>query len=287
MTPDYEEKTFEQYCNAELANHCDVWFPLGQVQEGGIGADVAANLLEPEVWARLGFFKRFGGIQLQDVHTQMEEYVKKRITKLPHMSSNLFLQYKRPEFITNNRGIEWKHWESSYYRYEVEPRQHTLLCRVQSDAGERAKVLYASPALKDVNSLVAAMLSKNIVDSTNFRPALDLSGHSRNTYVSGGSKSVACSDPVSFEPFQLRAYLGDRRVSRKGGNPENSDELNEIASVVRIALEASDFYGPPFRRMSTAFAEVAIEQYTSLNSLLTMRCFEELCGVRWAVVLGD
>jgi hypothetical protein len=42
MKPRFEEKTFESYFNTELDQRASIYFPFGQVQEGGIGADASA-----------------------------------------------------------------------------------------------------------------------------------------------------------------------------------------------------------------------------------------------------
>lgn len=55
MDAEYEEKTYENYFNAELDRRVEVYFPFGQVQEGGIGADAAAFSSDRWLWGRIGF----------------------------------------------------------------------------------------------------------------------------------------------------------------------------------------------------------------------------------------
>ncbi len=82
MLPKYEEKTFESYFNTELDRRTRIYFPFGQVQEGGIGADSAAMSRDRWLWRRLGFpywlYPRFSGVDLREVADEMEQHIQKR-----------------------------------------------------------------------------------------------------------------------------------------------------------------------------------------------------------------
>jgi len=41
MRTKYEEKTYESYFNSELSQKADIYFPIGQVQEGNFAFDAA------------------------------------------------------------------------------------------------------------------------------------------------------------------------------------------------------------------------------------------------------
>lgn len=64
----------------------------------------------------------------------------------------------------------------------------------------------ASPALENVNDLVDAKQRK-CLENTNFRPATELTGHHRNTYIKAGTYSIACSEPEGMGRFDLLQQL--------------------------------------------------------------------------------
>lgn len=53
--------------------------------------------------------------------------------------------------------------------------------------GNDAIVLYAAPAVENVNELVALKKKSAILSNSNFRRARELNGHHRNTYVAAGT----------------------------------------------------------------------------------------------------
>lgn len=63
----FEEKTYENYFNSELARCTDIYFPLRQVQEGSLGFDSSAFSKNWRLWRRVGhpyfFFVLYKGTQ--------------------------------------------------------------------------------------------------------------------------------------------------------------------------------------------------------------------------------
>lgn len=204
MQPKYEEKTFESYFNSELDQRTSIYFPFGQVQEGSIGADSAAQSRSHWLWRKLGFpfwFRpRFSGVDLREVADEMEQHLQHEIRNIPSIKTNLLFQYKRPEVITTANGSEWSHWQRKYFRYGIYAEQQALLMHLNSKFGSQALILYASPALVDVNELVNAKLARTIIEDTNFCSVTRLQGHHRNTYIRAGLHSIACSEPELNRP---------------------------------------------------------------------------------------
>src|SRR5690554_8086545 len=87
------------------------------------------------------------------------------------------------------------HWQKEYYRYHVYKEQHEILSKIEQSFGDKALVLYASPAIKSMTELVELKLKRKIIDNSNFQKASKLNGHSKNTYIRAGHYSIACSEP--------------------------------------------------------------------------------------------
>ncbi|MDX5363591.1 MAG: hypothetical protein LPJ91_05495 [Pseudazoarcus pumilus] len=284
MQPRYEEKTFESYFNTELDRRTSIYFPFGQVQEGGIGADASGFSRSRWLWWHLGypylFRLPYEGVDLREVADEMEMHLGREIKNIPSIKSNLLFQYKRPELITSKRGSEWSHWNQKYFRYEIYQEQQELLAHLASKFGGKAIVLYASPALEDVNDLIHAKKRGCLIENTNFRPACDLTGHHRNTYIKAGTHSIACSEPERLEQFDLLARLEQLESTQAA---ENSELVVQFATEVRTVVMENDSLGKAYRSEIQGYVEAEIERFPLFFSMLSMGIFRELSGVQWAL----
>jgi hypothetical protein len=287
MRSRFEEKTFENYFNAELDTQSDIFFPPGQVQEGSLGFDASAFSRSRRLWRGLGFpfwfHPHFAGAELREVADIMERHLGAVIDDMPAMKANLLFQYKRPEFITLPSGREWPHWNMPYYRYDIYQEQQQLLMEIHRNFHERILILYASPALYGMNELVGQKLRRAIISSSNFTPCNLLDGHHRNTYTEAGLHSIACSDPENIEKFDLVArlnQLADNDNSRKETNREFV--INFRRRLVGLVNE-NPYYGNSFRLLNDALPQVY--SYELLYSFLVLKNFKDLTGIQWLVKL--
>lgn len=287
MQPKYEEKTFESYFNTELDRRASIYFPFGQVQEGGIGADASAFSQNRWLWWRLGYpflLTPFRGVDLREVADEMETHIGREIKNIPSIKANLFFQYKRPEFITSKSGSEWPHWNQKYFRYDIYKEQQELLIHLASKFGTKALVLYASPALESVNDLVNAKQRKCLIENTNFRPATELTGHHRNTYIKSGTHSIACSDPERMERFDLLRKL---ETLSDNINVNNSEGVIETASLVRSVAMRDSIIGAAYRRELNSYTDEGLDSYSLLYSIVSMSVFRELSGIQWVLAIDS
>ena len=145
MTANFEEKTYENYFNAELDRCSEIFFPLGQVQEGFLGFDSSANSRNRRLWRSIGFpfwfHPPFAGIELREIAREMEFYLERSIVSIPRMKANLLFQYKRPEYIKTSTGKEWSYWNQPYFRYDIYQKQQELLNEIDSKFGDRVLII--------------------------------------------------------------------------------------------------------------------------------------------------
>ncbi|MFT4508959.1 hypothetical protein [Caballeronia sp. 15711] len=281
MDARYEEKTFESYFNNELDRKTSIYFPLGQVQEGVLGIDSAANSSDWLLWDEFGWvFPRLQGVDLRMVADEMEDYLKKKVQNIPPIKVNVLFQYKRPAVISRSNGKEWDHWKQKYYRYELYAEQHDLLAHLEKSFGAEAIVLYAAPAVDNIDDLVKIKQKNEIIKNTNFRRASELNGHHRNTYVKSGTYSFACSDPERIDNFDLLELFERTEMSRQGTNNKiivnfASRTMNamEISAYVKTAVEARLEDIQEFKRFELLYA------------FLSMSVFREITGAQWLTVL--
>jgi hypothetical protein len=215
---------------------------------------------------------------------EMELALTIEVKNIPDMKANLLFQYKRPEQITRNNGTEWSHWNRHYFRYNIYKEQQALLSHLANKFGDRALILYAAPAIIDVNELVAVKRKRQVIEHTNFRPAVDLDNHHRNTYVQAGMHSIACSEPQKLEPFDLLAQL-DRydRVQ----HDDNSSFLIKFATEVRESTLRDATFGRIFEEELAGLKDARLGEFPLFFAVLTMKTFRELTAAQWAILIND
>lgn len=282
MRATFEEKSYEIYFNCELDRRSRVFFPLGQVQEGNLGFDATSFSYNKWLWGTLGFLRPLSGVRLRDIADEMEHILRIEINGIPMMKSNLLFQYKKPDFITKATGKEWQHWQQPYYRYDIYKEQQDLLEQIDSAFRKKVLVTYASPALHDVNELVQAKNSGQIIEKSNFTKAISLTSHHRNTYVQAGTYSIACSDPERSDKFDILAEIERIGVDVAGDGNNLRFITNFRKRIVSLVSENIDF-GPSFTAVNETYRNY--EQFELLYSFITMNNFKTLTGIQWLVGL--
>lgn len=286
MRATFEEKTYENYFNIELGQQTDILFPLGQVQEGSLGFDSSAMTRNRHLWKRLGypfwFSHPFRGIELSEISHEMEHFLQVTLDNIPQIKANLLFQYKKPEYITVDSGREWSHWKEPYYRYDIYKEQQDLLMHINNHFGDKVFIVYASPALHDVNDLVNAHLNRQIINISNFRKASELNGHRRNTYTKAGRGSVACSKPEKFDNFDLLKEINELTYERTLNENNRYFVINFSKQLSNVIYE-NKYYSESYRKLNEQYSKFT--RYELLYSHLTLYNFRQLTGIQWLIKL--
>jgi hypothetical protein len=211
---------------------------------------------------------------------EMERVLNRQIAHVPDIQANIFFQFKRSEYMINKTATEWPHWNQAYYRYEIYEEQQVLLEALHASFSSDVLILYAAPLAQDVSQLVDFHLSGKIIRNTNFRPAHELVGHRRNTFLDPGSHSWACSDPVRLEPFDFEGAIARIKLSQIEAVPA----ISRVASTIeRIVLDSP--FRLPFQNLSERYLSAQIfNDLPLLRTYITMAIFRELTGIQWTVV---
>lgn len=249
-----------------------------------MGADAIAMSRSRWLWKRLGhpywFSVPYRGASYRAMAEEMEEYLNKEITDVPTIQGNIFFQYKRSDYMVANSAAEWTHWNQSYYRYDIYPEQHHLLERLHQSFGSDVLILYAAPAVRDVNELVDMHKTSTIIANTNFCPAHTLSKHHRNTFTTPGSYSWACSEPVRLEAFSFEEALARFKIERT----EPIEIVIAISKKVdQIMLEST--YRKSYETLKKMYGTDELSERTPLmKAYLSMVCLREITGIQWVIV---
>lgn len=281
MKVNFEEKTYENYFNSELDAKTDIYFPLGQVQEGNLGFDSSAFSQNKKLWKYFGHpFMFFPGVELREIANEMERFLKIAIEDIPIMKSNLLFQYKRPKYITRMSGKEWLHWNQPYFRYNIYQKQQELLMEIHRALGSKVLIFYASPAIKNVNELVKVKLKKEIIKNSNFRKVSELNTHHRNTYINSGTHSIACSEPEQFENFDLVEYLNNYNDSYEK-EASNAEFIIDFSNRIESIISDNKYFSESYELLKESIQQY--KQKKILYSFLKMKLFKELTGSQWII----
>ncbi len=287
----YEEKTYESYFNSELSQKADIYFPIGQVQEGNFGFDAAYFIKNKKLWEKFGypypFWKSwdypFHGVDLEEFANEMEDFLNMELDHLPKMKTNLLFQYKKPVYIFNANGGEWNLWNRPYFRYLIYEEQQNLLMHIHNQFGHNVLVLYAAPAIKSINELVEKYKQQQIIDNSNFTKAVNLNNHKKNTYVKAGNHSIACSEPEKIEKFDLLKQLKIGNKNEYSDNENNIEFILNFKNKITNSINENKVYAEPFSKLNENLKEIS--KYKLLHSFLVMQNFKQLTGIQWMISL--
>lgn len=284
MWAEFKEKTFETAFVGELRLLTNIIYAPDQCDEALLGFDASAfvpwELLPPILpYMRFRRWRRLIGVS----STEIRELGNELNSTLPKFRLNLFIQFKRPEYLTRSSATEWSYWERNYFRYSVGDKQQKLLRKIVDVGASRAAVVYAVPAFHKSDELFTHQVADAIIENSNILNAALLSGHSRCTFTEAGNFGVGHSDPEEIRSQSLEEIIRTR---------DGMDELpftqhvKSTADGIKVLFEDDDE-----GRNTLGLARRAIiggelsEIYpraegTWLDAIVTMVAFSSAFGVR-------
>ncbi|WP_225026491.1 hypothetical protein [Xinfangfangia pollutisoli] len=279
MDIQFKEKTYEKYFGHELARLTNVTFSPDQVDEASLGFD-EAFLLPFEWFHKFGpYFRRSRRERLTGA--EISEFNKAgaiAASYMPKFKFNLFVQFKRPEFINSHRAKEWSHWGQSYYRYATTPHQQEALENIEAHSAGRAATIYASPAFWQVADLWLHVEKMAVVGRSNMASVAKLTGHGRYTYIANGFVGKGHSDVVGIEGEPIEKII----LRGMEANDELSldDHLKATAATILESTGRSDLAAPVFQRVQSAKGAERLEPNSLYDAIEIIRLFAEAFDVR-------
>jgi hypothetical protein len=269
MLAEFKEKTYEKYFGFELARQTNVTFSPDQCDEAFLGFDDAFLVPGRFLTRRLPHMRRkrwARGFPLSELDHIADELGR----HLPPFKFNLFVQYKRPEYLSRASASEWSCWQNSYFRYETTPHQHVLLAKLEKQSHGRAATVYAAPAFWRSEELYTHAQSETIITQSNIASVGRLNGHSRFSYLSAGCAGKGHSDPVDIESQRI-AQIFEAGMSQEGRafnqhiksaalqieEAVKGDELAiSLLDRARTAIVGEEVARPTSESLSYAFATI-------------------------------
>lgn len=240
----FEEKQFEQLLSSELVVRRPILYPAGQVLKYVIGIDSAVQSRNNDFW-NLWKNRRWSFFQWWRLGLYMEPWVwdrlEDRINMFPKFKVNIFLQYKRPEFMVTSSSKEWDYWNSAYYRFDIDSYQQNILYNLEQRTLDDAIVVYACPAFSERQKLLQYGEQRQIIKNSNFVEPHNLHNKQRYTFVSAGKTGIACSQPLQIEGIDILKEL-DEKMFESSENLSNTDFVYSLSkSLSEIGKEFKDY----------------------------------------------
>jgi len=246
MKCEFEEKQYEMPLNIELTTRAPIYVP-GQVFENKIGIDAAIFSKNPKFWKLWcealwwcpPFFRHYR--RGTAIKQEWWDHLKEKLDdeRFPKFKFNLFIQHKRPEFISSSLGKEYKYWNQPYFRYDLDSDQQNNLYRLEQKVSPNAIVAYGCPAFWRFAELWFFISSSQLVDNSNFVQPHDLNGHRRYTFTSSGKEGQPFSEHVDIEGLFLLEEI-DRMFQRATDFKNNTDFIYSLSKRILVVIEESD-----------------------------------------------
>ena len=198
---------------------------------------------------------------------------------MPEFKLNLFVQFKRPQFLTSRGAKEWSDWKQSYCRYGTTPHQQEALERIDAQSYGRASTIYASPAFWRAADLWEHVRNNAVVEQTNMASAAKLKGHGHYSYIGPGYNGKGHSETVEIESDPLQQII-ETGFERNEALPFNQ-HLKKAAAAIVEATGGSDLVTPAFYQVQTALGFENLDPNSLYDSIAIINIFSETFSVRY------
>jgi len=278
VTAEFAEEQYRQSLNGELVSQHRIFIPT-QPEEFSLGVDAIINSQNWNFWNLWPQILRGVVIteNLWDATTSNPSNVISNI----HFRGNLFIQHKRPEFISRSDGSEYNNWNRPYYRYKFDLYQQSTLSQLEANLStDDALVVYACPACHTFSDLFNFSLSHTLVNNSNFVKTSDLDNHSRYTFIDGGTEGLAFSEPTKINPLSLKDALSKLRVKKKFD--DNLKFLTSLAEKISHTVQKMDeSFQYDYRLVVDAYKKNEKDENNVLHKIFA---FLSISNIKWHIL---
>jgi len=279
---EFKEKTYEKYFSHEVARQTKVTFSPDPCDEALLGFDDAFWLPHSWIMHRAPFMRRRRWLRMTGVDIRELDHIGEKLgRRMPPFRFNLFVQYKRPDFLKTRGAGEWEHWKCSYYRYSTTPHQQDVLERIEAQSKGRAATVYASPAFWEANSLWANVEAEKIIENSNIASVGRLKGHEHYSYSSAGFQGKGHSEATDIESPDFNGVI----ASGLGREPlPFSTHIKQAAKLILEVVRSSDSGAPLFEQTRAALGINELDDGSLASAFATIEVFSDAFGTSYMAV---
>jgi len=261
---EFEEKDFEAPLYNQLLFGSHNLATPGQVFEGNFGIDAALQALHPLFWDLFGYPDIPPGVRLNDFRWRFVWRSLGRKRQLPNFSVNLLVQSKRPAVLQRARGaLSHLGIRGPFWRFKIREHQQSILEGIARTLGNKALVIYASPAFDTFDELYQYTQNRSIVEKTNYVKVTRMIGHLQWNYNFPGTNGVALSEaePIEDDQFDIMLEELSRRYDLQA---ESTRELTLLyKSTISLCEEISN--RNPVARYILARHQMLLETFNQMD----------------------
>ena len=281
----FEEKQFESAMNRELLCGGNSEYVPGLVFERIVGFDSALFANDPFFWRLWKHTFPPRGIPLDMAIDFFEHEITR--DQFPKFKINLFIQYKRPEFIKSHRGCEMTYWDQPYFRYNITDHQQEILEKLEDSISNLGLVVYGSPAFYTFEDLFKHIQSTSLVRNTNFTKASTLKGHKRYTFISQGNYGIALSEKEQIKRVDILEEIEKSEHEYKDNNKflyatANKIEQSLYETKTETNIEKSKMYQHLISSIKERYSN---KLENAFFSYVKIRTFSWLYGIEWLPII--
>lgn len=236
MKAEFTERHFEKFFEPFLWQSHRAITP-SEFIEKRLGIDGMLLTFNQNFWSIFGR-QRIGVMVTRDLWEGVEHDLNKiNFPELFH--ANLFIQYKRPDYLRTKNGEEYNSWNTPYYRYKINENQNKSLSILENNLGNGGLVTYACPAASKNEELRRFAEQDTLIENTNFvNPSL-LIDHETYTFVFGGTEGIAFSSPKKIKSKEIEETIKKLRDT-SNHNKNIKEFFKKTASIIENTVEESE-----------------------------------------------
>lgn len=277
MQTEFKEKTYEKYFFYELARHAPFMYSPDHWDESFLGFDDAFLLPLPRLPGLLPYMRRRRWARMHGMTlSELERIAEEDSCRMPTIGFNLFVQYKRPEYIRSPRATEWPEWHAAYFRYSTTDRQQDLLEAIERQSHGRAATVYASPALWRATGLWAHAQARSVISQSNVASAGRPSGHKRYSCDSAGYEGKGHSQATELKSRPLKEIIQEGLEQKELPFDEH---IRRVAELIEDTVNGRDVDAQLYEQARAAILGEGDGEGLSSSSLfqalLTIEAFSD------------
>jgi hypothetical protein len=289
----FEEKQYEQHLNNELLHRKQLLYVPGQVLEGRLGFDAALYSRNRAFWRLFDvppFFPWFDGLWIASNRPGVQlcrewwSHLDQSLPYFPRFKFNVFVQHKRPEYLTISSANEWSHWNRPYFRFELTPHQQKALEQLESHAQNRAIVVYGSPAFVELAELWSAINDQKLIERSNFCQPSKLSGHHAYTFADPGRIGKAHSDTEDIESFDFYEQFNVLNAATDKGE-DNIEYIIRTGNEVQASIQDCGDLTDAFTTVLNTFNIKEDDKNRLPFALAKISVFNFVAGTTWSIAI--
>lgn len=263
--------------NRELKSRVRIFMPSPYDEGHYFGVDAAVFSKDPFLWNMWKYviYSWQSGVKL---HPKLWELTEEILRDSPFVKFryNLFLQYKRPDYITRPRAsMQYKQWKRPFLRYDIDEGQQDLLFKLERNTTGHAFVLYACASFRKWIDP-----SKNsFIQNSNYVQPNVLQGHYQYTFVERGKNGCAFSQPTFTEGVDLLKRLEQMKDIKHFEN--NLEFLRFSVKSIKDVIYSLDEESQ--RRFQTIQNSSQFPDNEFGSNIITMLNFNLFANTSWGI----